>query len=159
VPRPLFGRKWVPAGVGREAGGVARDEDEEEAIRIDVPADLAALEGVRHRVVDAARQWGFDDLDELALIVSEMVTNAILHAETPSVVTCRPLDAHGIELAVTDRGGGLPTMGPLADDRGTSGRGLRIVDALAASWGVEHDPDGSKTIWARFGAPGRDVLP
>ena len=131
---------------------------DEQAIRIDVPVDLAALDGVRREVVAVASGWGFGELDELALIVSEMVTNAIVHAGTPSVATCRPLPAHGLEFAVTDRGQGEPTMGA-TDDRRTSGRGLRIVDALAASWGVDHDVDGSKTIWARFAAPGRDVLP
>lgn len=53
---------------------------------------------------------------------------------------------------MNDDGPGEPHLGPLDDRRG-SGRGLRIVEALSASWGVEDIPDDGKTVWARIGTP------
>ncbi|MGH8928741.1 MAG: ATP-binding protein, partial [Acidimicrobiia bacterium] len=77
-------------------------------------------------------------------LVSELVTNAVLHARTPFLVkvTVAP---DLIRVSVTD---GDRTQ-PLMKQHGLSdptGRGLRIVDAMADRWGVDPDVDG-KTVW------------
>jgi len=119
-----------------------------DAIAIDVPPDLASIDGVRAQIEAAASRWGVGEIDPLALVTSELVTNAIVHAGTESVITCRLLAPDEVELAVTDHGAGTPRMGdPDVDD--TGGRGLRIVDALSTTWGVRHLAPDETTVWAR----------
>jgi anti-sigma regulatory factor (Ser/Thr protein kinase) len=125
-------------------------EPADEVVVIDVPVDLASVDGVRHQVLAAAEGWGFAGLTELEVVTSEIVTNAIVHAATPSHLTFRRLPTGAVELAVTDHGGGAPWMRtPTTDDVG--GRGLRIVDAVSTSWGVQHGPPDETTVWARLG--------
>jgi anti-sigma regulatory factor (Ser/Thr protein kinase) len=58
------------------------------SLRVDVPCDLTALHAARARISTAASGWGFQGLADLDLVVSELVTNAIIHGQTPSVATC-----------------------------------------------------------------------
>jgi anti-sigma regulatory factor (Ser/Thr protein kinase) len=79
--------------------------------------------------------------------VSELATNAIVHARSPFSIQLQRR-SRGVRLAVADGSPIRPTLhdgGPL----GASGRGLRLVDALAASWGVELRSDG-KVVWAEL---------
>jgi anti-sigma regulatory factor (Ser/Thr protein kinase) len=117
-----------------------------------VPCDLSAVDGARARIIAAAAGWGFSPVGDLEVIASELLTNAIVHGHSASVATCRMLAPGHLELAINDHGPGLPHMRK-ADDRSLSGRGLRIVDALSTTWGVEDVPDDGKTVWARLGAP------
>ncbi|MFJ3199227.1 ATP-binding protein [Streptomyces sp. NPDC086989] len=107
-----------------------------------------------------ARCWGVApqvaEAAELAL--SELVTNAVRHARAP----------RGREIGVKALWGGMclrvevADAGPWEDleprtDRpdGEDGRGLAVVTAVAARWGVEPRAHGiGKTVWAEFPAPG-----
>jgi hypothetical protein len=57
-----------------------------------------------------------------------------------------------ILVEVADRGGGEPVMRSPSPSEPT-GRGLRIVDMLAAEWGVDHQRDSGKTIWFTVASP------
>jgi anti-sigma regulatory factor (Ser/Thr protein kinase) len=108
------------------------------------------------------RGWGLPGLaDDAAVIVSELVSNAIRHgAGGPNG---NGLDYDRIELilwrrsgqiicAVTDPGTGAPAMadpGPLAEQ----GRGLHVVEALSATWGWTRLGDHRKAVWAAVPAP------
>jgi anti-sigma regulatory factor (Ser/Thr protein kinase) len=84
-------------------------------------------------------------LDDARLIVTELAANAILHARSPFSVTVHA-HATGVRLSVRDRSAVRPIVrpgGPLA----ASGRGLLLVAALSADWGVVVSADG-KTVWA-----------
>ena len=96
--------------------------------------------------------------DEAVLVLSELVTNAVVHAGTDVEVSCRleePRESPGarydIVVEVSDRHpsrtlrGGNPEYEPAE-----YGRGLRLVTALAVEWGVTYRRDG-KTVWARIG--------
>ncbi|MEU5823720.1 ATP-binding protein [Streptomyces sp. NPDC047803] len=93
--------------------------------------------------------------DGVAVVVAELAANAVLHGH----VTGRDFElrvlpgADGIRVEVSDaRGERRPELragGPVAE----SGHGLRLVEALAAEWGVAERIVG-KTVWARV-APGR----
>ena len=86
-------------------------------------------------------------LENAKLVVSELATNAITHAHSAFSVEVTRL-GNGVRLAVRD---GSPTR-PVVHDKprpGGSGRGLRIVGALAADWGVELTAHG-KTVWAEL---------
>jgi anti-sigma regulatory factor (Ser/Thr protein kinase) len=80
----------------------------------------------------------------LATVVSEVVTNAILHARTAFVVTVF-LKGQTIRVAVRDNSAALPVQRDFQDHQPT-GRGLHIVEALSDRWGVSEEPEG-KTVW------------
>ncbi|WP_374328814.1 ATP-binding protein [Streptomyces sp. PSKA30] len=91
---------------------------------------------------------GDDDLVATAeLLVSELATNALLHAATPFRLTLTA--AHGVlRCEVADRG----RRPPRVVDAGTSesGRGMFLVDALARHWGHHQDGPGT-TVWFELG--------
>jgi DNA-binding NarL/FixJ family response regulator len=78
------------------------------------------------------------------LLSSELVTNAVHHARSDARVTAAVIGSR-VRVSVSDDGPGLPVAGPSTAEA-MSGRGLHLVDALSAAWGV--DPgDPGKTIW------------
>ncbi|MBT3153275.1 ATP-binding protein [Streptomyces sp. CHD11] len=91
--------------------------------------------------------------EDVLLVVSELVTNACLHAEGPDhmAITC---DKKVIRLEVTDRGTGQPA--PRTPHRAgrPGGHGMFIVQRLCLDWGVVRAPDvAGKTVWAELGTP------
>jgi serine/threonine-protein kinase RsbW len=85
-------------------------------------------------------------VDEVAIMVSELATNCVRHTVTDFTVGVEHT-RHEIVVEVTDRGGGMPTVRrPEASE--PSGRGLRIVQELADSFGVrELRAEPGKTVW------------
>jgi len=95
--------------------------------------------------------------DDAVVVVSELVTNAVVHAGTDVEVACRMEEASGdVVVEVCDH---HPSRAPRdTDHRGPHetpehGRGLRLVSTLAESWGVTYRR-GAKTVWARLSAEG-----
>ncbi|CAL9516333.1 ATP-binding protein [Streptomyces sp. enrichment culture] len=91
--------------------------------------------------------------EDVLLVVSELVTNACLHAEGPDQlgITC---DNKVIRVEVTDRGTGQPA--PRTPHRAgrPGGHGMFIVQRLCLDWGVVRTPGmPGKTVWAELGAP------
>ena len=88
--------------------------------------------------------------NDAALMVSELVTNAVIHGRTTATVEVhRPADT--LRVTVRDDNPQLPAIGenPNLDDPGLdaeSGRGLLIVSKTAIRWGIEAG-DGGKAIW------------
>lgn len=83
---------------------------------------------------------------EARLIVSELVTNALLHAGTELDVNV-VVGEEAIRIEVTDAGVDLPQL--WAGDDDTSGRGLPIIEALSCAWGVVELGAG-KTVWCEL---------
>jgi anti-sigma regulatory factor (Ser/Thr protein kinase) len=83
-------------------------------------------------------------VDDLKLVVSELITNAIVHGAGPVSLTARTIVGTGIHIEVTDAGTRSSPAVPVPP-RPTGGLGLRLVDALAASWGVRV---GRSCVWA-----------
>jgi anti-sigma regulatory factor (Ser/Thr protein kinase) len=102
----------------------------------------------RHFVNDLLQRLDHSALlEDAKLVVSELATNAVIHAHSPFMVEVRPRGT-GVRLSVRDHSRTEPTLrdhDPLAG----SGRGLRLIDMLAANWGVELADDG-KTVWAEL---------
>jgi anti-sigma regulatory factor (Ser/Thr protein kinase) len=86
--------------------------------------------------------------DDVRLVVSELVTNAVIHAATAFTLSLRRLDG---ELTVAVRDGSLerPQQPVQHHATGPQGRGLHLVEALSRSWGVTDEVDG-KSVWATF---------
>jgi anti-sigma regulatory factor (Ser/Thr protein kinase) len=104
----------------------------------------------RHHVVDliAAETIESSGLD-LVIIVSELVSNAVLHTDTdaPIGLTVRWNDQQ-VRVEVTDGDPDTDQVSPRTIDLPEpGGRGLRIVAALAQRWGVTRTSTG-KTVWA-----------
>lgn len=89
-------------------------------------------------------------VDDARLVVSELATNAIRHAGTAFTVTvaCRGDD---VTIHVRDGSALEPVMG-LRSATSLHGRGLLLVHALSAAWGVTTDDDGGKSVWATLGS-------
>ena len=106
----------------------------------------------RASVRQALAQWGYQELaDTACLLVTEILTNAIRHARCPIKLTlCRAADELIIE--VTDDSPQFPQR-RLPDDDDEDGRGLVLVDALAAGWGTRPVVPG-KTVWFTLRLPG-----
>jgi CheY-like chemotaxis protein/anti-sigma regulatory factor (Ser/Thr protein kinase) len=94
------------------------------------------------------RDWGADDLfDEASLIVTELAANAVLHAGSPYQV--RLTHAEGVlRIEVADEDPGTPEPQPFSAVAET-GRGIVLVAAVSASWGIDARPDG-KVTWAEL---------
>ncbi|QJY49051.1 STAS domain-containing protein [Pseudonocardia broussonetiae] len=95
----------------------------------------------------AASAWGVDgdSVRDLLIVVTELVSNAVEHARTPSTLA---LHLHGsvVHVAVSDASTALPVVRPF-DPRAARGRGMQMVEAVSARWGHRTTTRG-KTVWA-----------
>ena len=93
----------------------------------------------------------------LQLIVSELVTNSIVHSKSGRQVdgtVTITLTGHSrrIRVAVTDSGGATLPQSREVDFCAESGRGLFLVDAVAPTWNCFRNPSGTVTTWAEVPA-------
>ncbi len=108
--------------------------------------DAQTVSRVRAFVTAELGRIGRDDISDAALlVVSELATNAVLHA---GGITAVHVDAthDGVRLEVHDRGRVAPIM-PLSSHEAMTGRGLRLVRAISERWAAEPTPEG-KMVWA-----------
>ena len=151
-------------------------------VTMELPGTPAAASAARHFVAECCDDWGLGPIcEDLTLPVSELVTNALLHAPTPAMLTVS-LTAAFVEVSVRDSNPRPPVLRPvrlnLDDDISVvaarlgdlpedlrdealhvgpsgsiaAGRGLHIVDAVADEWGVSELSAG-KEVWFRIGTP------
>ncbi|WP_435238494.1 ATP-binding protein [Streptomyces sp. YPW6] len=153
-------------------GDLGREPDEAGAAS-PVPAErqwrtlsLAQASGIVPTARDFARQtlhdWGWlpastadrrAAAEDVLLVVSELVTNACLHAEGPEEIRIGRTPK-GLRVEVVDRGAGQPA--PRTPHRAgrPGGHGMFIVQRLCLDWGVLRASDApGKTVWAELAAP------
>ncbi|HEX2384386.1 MAG TPA: ATP-binding protein [Acidimicrobiales bacterium] len=111
--------------------------------RLRLPPEPGSAGAARRFVTDALRARDID-LELVSLLVSELVSNAILHAHTPLEVAVRIRGTH-IRITVADESPVIPAMKQYAQDSVT-GRGLTMVDSAAERWGIDEMADG-KAVW------------
>ncbi|RKN09622.1 ATP-binding protein [Streptomyces radicis] len=128
--------------------------DDERREQARYPRHRASVKVARSLARQVATEWGLDGLmHDLTTIVSELVTNAIVHGKTAQgreVVLTFDLSPLRLRVEVRDSSDGYPTRpaGGASDDSET-GRGLDVVEALTSKWGVTERVIG-KIVWAEF---------
>lgn len=128
-----------------------------------LPARYEAVRGARQFTRSTLSQWGLSDrFDDVALVVSELVTNALRHA-LPADTPREPQDASvrlhlmrwssRLVCAVRDPSHASPAARQTEEDcAAESGRGLFLVESFSDTWGW-HPLAGSlhgKVVWALF---------
>ncbi|WP_433894549.1 ATP-binding protein [Streptomyces sp. CA-111067] len=118
-----------------------------------VAAEDAAVSRARRKILALVRTWDVpltdEAFDELALLASEVITNAIRYSRASCVVVVRWTGAR-VRVEVTDT---EPTRPIPRDEQldAEGGRGLQLVESLAADWGSAAVP-GGKVVWFEVGA-------
>lgn len=96
------------------------------------------------------RRTPADAVDEVAVVVSELLGNAVRHAAPIAggdVLLRWRVTPGAVEVEVVDGGGGEVRVTP-ADAEATGGRGMHLVATLADSWGTSDDGHGQHAVWA-----------
>ncbi|MET7526884.1 MULTISPECIES: ATP-binding protein [Streptomyces] len=162
-------RQHQPGDLGREPEGTGDGADAPSAESVERQwrtLPLRQVSGIVPAARDFARQalhdWGWlpassadrrAAAEDVLLVVSELVTNACLHAEGPEElrIGCTP---KVLRVEVLDGGAGQPA--PRTPHRAgrPGGHGMFIVQRLCLDWGVLRVPgEPGKTVWAELAAP------
>lgn len=124
-----------------------------------LPHTPGAVSGIRRHIRAVLVGWNLaaDLTEEILLVVSELLTNAIVHALPPATLRLSLSGADrcgAVRVEVTDMGPVIPAGVPAsAVDPDEHGRGLAIVTALAARCGV-HVHSGGTSRWAELRSDG-----
>jgi anti-sigma regulatory factor (Ser/Thr protein kinase) len=109
----------------------------------------ASVGEARRFTTDALAGLSGEVIDAAALMVSELATNALVHADADFEVTI-DITETAVSVEVTDAGRGVPTL-RWPEDSDPHGRGLHIVEQLSDRWGTRAGSDGSdgagKSVW------------
>jgi anti-sigma regulatory factor (Ser/Thr protein kinase) len=117
-----------------------------------LPPEPASVAAARRLVDRQLRAWEVDLADgTISLLVSELVTNAVVHAGT-EIELVVAIAGGTVEVGVTDGVSGSVTPSHLAWTS-EGGRGLLLVERLAREWGTQSVPAG-KCVWFRIGLDG-----
>ncbi|WP_052391269.1 ATP-binding protein [Streptomyces sp. NRRL B-24484] len=137
-------------GVGRTgwAAGAARSVSERHRCYFGAPGDIRSGRDFTTRVLDEwGRPGGEERRADMLLVVSELLSNALLHGSSPVELTLLRDGPHA-RIEVFDTGPGSPApREPEEAPNAPGGRGLHIVDRLSNDWGVVRHHHG-KTVWA-----------
>jgi anti-sigma regulatory factor (Ser/Thr protein kinase) len=117
-------------------------------LALDLPAHAASPSVARAwlHTIAATTALPAGLVSDATLVLSELVTNAVVHAATDVHVSIELYDDTGIHLEVGDDTSALPQV-RVSEPEHIGGVGMRIVDQLVASWGVRPIGPG-KIVWA-----------
>ncbi|KAA6220859.1 GAF domain-containing protein [Streptomyces albofaciens JCM 4342] len=142
----LLCREGGSCGVG--SGGAAAHQPVRRTVLTVRQAEPERIAEARNQVRDVLHDWTDEDqVDSAVLMVSEMVTNVLMHTDGDALLVAEITGARGhrrIRVDVADGSDELPhrrTPGELA----SSGRGLMLMELLAGAWGVDPRGDGKST--------------
>lgn len=131
------------SSAGGRDGGLPRP-----LFTVHLPPAPASVSEARRRLRVTLGEIGREDLvDDASLVVSEMVTNALLHAGSAIDVEASYADG-SLLVRVSDASPHEPRLRTYGDEART-GRGLHLVESLTDAWGFERAEVG-KTVWARI---------
>ena len=110
-----------------------------------------AVRSARQFVADTLKAWSHHELlTDAAIVISELASNAVRHANTPFRVSLHRRDT-SVEIAVHDVSPLLPRQRhPHFNE--SSGRGRKLIERLSAEWGGAPSADG-KVVWSQLDRP------
>jgi anti-sigma regulatory factor (Ser/Thr protein kinase) len=116
------------------------------------PGRPASVRAARHFAVDALGSAPHAVVEAVAIAVSELATNCVLHARTDfTVEVVRSGDR--VRITVADAGAGAPAVRAPGSSE-SSGRGLLLVRELSDEWGIDTADDGpGKSVWFALQVP------
>jgi two-component sensor histidine kinase len=120
-----------------------------DAVSVPLSYALSSPLVARTRAVEFVSPWASNEFRmELSLLVTELVTNAVLHGLPDVHLHVCAVGAVRLRVEVFDGSFALPEMrdSPMES---TSGRGLRLVDAIAVEWGARPQLNG-KVVWCEL---------
>jgi anti-sigma regulatory factor (Ser/Thr protein kinase) len=124
-------------------------------LELELPGDTAAP-ALARRAVDERVDHGFDDeaTGTLLLLVTELVTNAILHAGAPGAPVLLRIETGPARLRVEvhDRGPGFEIRGEPKPRGSRGGYGLFLVERMSSRWGVDRSEH--TYVWFELDRPG-----
>lgn len=148
----------MAAASSAETAGTARDAAAAETHALRLPAEEVSVPRARHAMERWLGRIGASPelRDQAALVLSELVTNAVKHTDSRWVVCATSYSPHdGIRLEVHDDDTSTRTPQRSAcvapEEEKECGRGLYIVEALAERWGVAVSPvTRGSAVWAEI---------
>ncbi len=156
----LLSRETAGCGVGI-GGPSARQAVRRTALAV-AQAEPQRIAEARRQIRDVLHDWAdADQVDSAVLMVSEVVTNVLMHTDGDALLVAEisgPRGARRIRVDVSDSSDELPhrrSPGELA----SSGRGLVLLELLAGSWGVDPRGDGKSTWFELYEDAGDPVGP
>jgi anti-sigma regulatory factor (Ser/Thr protein kinase) len=128
------------------ADALPAGEHVERTVSLSLPAEAGAVRTARAFVLEHAPPLTQESLDTVALLTSELVTNAVIHARTPLEVGVY-VSEHHLLVTVHDL-----DIGHVEVQRGREGGwGLGLVRSLSDESSMTRHPGGGKTAWFRVG--------
>jgi CheY-like chemotaxis protein/anti-sigma regulatory factor (Ser/Thr protein kinase) len=144
-PKRTVNEVIMTAGVLQAIGAVA-------STGVSLDKDVKSASTARRFVTETLDRWDCADLlDSITLLVSELVTNAVIHADSAPEMAI-VLTSETLRVEVADRSDAMPVPREV-DEFDTSGRGLALLDAMAERYGILDRPDGGKTVWFEVARP------
>jgi anti-sigma regulatory factor (Ser/Thr protein kinase) len=117
---------------------------------LDLPRELDSAAAARHAVDQLSDRLPEEQLGDVRLLVSELVTNSLRHADLGPQDRIRlgvTVDAAHVRVEVADPGKGFEAHMPADDPDTVEGWGLYLVATLSDRWGVDKDGDGVTHVW------------
>jgi anti-sigma regulatory factor (Ser/Thr protein kinase) len=117
-----------------------------------VPA-LSAPRAARVFVAETLAAWGIqaERIEVAQLVVSELVTNAVLHTPESRRIGVQLFSGeHGVRVLVSDESSKEPIHREPDPSLSEDGRGIQLVDAFADGWGTERRGRDGKTVWCEL---------
>lgn len=121
------------------------------SFELELPRELASAAKARHAIDQLVGRLGEEQLGDVRLLVSELVTNSLRHAEL-SAQDCIRLGVRvseaRVRVEVTDPGKGFAFRGRADDPDAVEGWGLYLVATLSDRWGIERGEAQTATcVW------------
>jgi anti-sigma regulatory factor (Ser/Thr protein kinase) len=137
-------RSDAEVGDGRPAVG---EDDGHRRALVELGPSPESVPAARAWMRDLAELWELGDLDwALLQLVTELVTNSVLHARTRCVLRLeQELGTAAVRCSVSDFSLARPRR-RVHSSGATTGRGLQMLERLSSSWGVDSSSSG-KTVW------------
>ncbi len=115
---------------------------------LELPRELDSAAAARHAVDQLADRLPEEQLGDVRLLVSELVTNSLRHAELSDedrIKLAVEVSDERVRVEVSDPGPGFAPVGPSDDPETAEGWGLYLVATLADRWGV--DTGDTTLVW------------